>query len=58
MSNLILSPSSAAKDMSDLDNRFVAEVWLNGRCLGKGYGRSKKASQQAAAKSAFLALTD
>ena len=53
-----LSPSSKAKDMTDLDNRFVAEVWLKGRCLGKGYGRSKKASQQAAAKSAFLALTD
>ena len=53
-----LSPSSKAKDMSELDNRFVAEVWLNGRCLGKGYGRSKKASQQAAAKSAFLTVAD
>ena len=54
-----ISPSSAAKDkLSAQDNRFVAEVWLNDRCLGKGYGRSKKASQQAAAKSAFLALTD
>ena len=50
--------SSKANKLCDLDNRFVAEVWLKGRCLGKGYGRSKKASQQAAAKSAFLALTD
>ena len=54
-----LSPSLKAKDKSfEEDNRFVAEVWLNDRCLGKGYGRSKKASQQAAAKSAFLAITD
>lgn len=53
-----LSRSSKTKELSDLDNRFVSEVWLNGRCLGKGYGRSKKASQQAAAKSAFLALKD
>ena len=53
-----LYPSKDKDKLLDLDNRFVAEVWLNGRCLGKGYGRSKKASQQAAAKSAFLALTD
>ena len=54
-----LSLSLKAKDKSfEEDNRFVAEVWLNDRCLGKGYGRSKKASQQAAAKSAFLAITD
>ena len=53
------SPSLKIQDkLSRQDNRFVAEVWLHGRCLGKGYGRSKKASQQAAAKSAFLALTD
>ena len=36
--------------------RFVAEVWLKERCLGKGYGRSKKASEQAAAKEAFSAI--
>ena len=56
---LSLSPSSKANNkLSAQDNRFMAEVWLNDRCLGKGYGRSKKASQQAAAKSAFLAITD
>lgn len=39
-------------------DRFLAEVWLQGRCLGKGYGRSKKASEQAAAKEAFIAVRD
>lgn len=40
------------------DQRFVAEVWFQGKLLGKGYGRSKKASEQAAAKEAFLAIKD
>ena len=35
------------------ERRFVAEVWFQGNLLGKGYGRSKKASEQAAARSAF-----
>ncbi|MEM7595551.1 MAG: ribonuclease III [Cyanobacteria bacterium P01_A01_bin.83] len=35
---------------------FVAEVWLQERYLGKGYGRSKKASEQAAAKDAFSTI--
>ena len=35
------------------EQRFVAEVWFQGERLGKGYGRSKKAAEQAAAKSAF-----
>lgn len=39
-------------------DRFMAEVWLQNRCLGTGKGRSKKASEQAAAKVAFLALGD
>jgi ribonuclease-3 len=38
------------------NNRFTAEVWLRDRCLGSGYGRSKKIAEQAAAKAAFLAL--
>ncbi|MEN9869674.1 MAG: ribonuclease, partial [Cyanobacteriota bacterium] len=38
------------------DQRFVAEVWFQGQLLGTGYGRSKKASEQAAAKEAFLAI--
>jgi ribonuclease III len=38
------------------DRRFVAEVWFQGSLLGTGYGRSKKASEQAAAKEAFLAI--
>jgi ribonuclease-3 len=38
------------------DRRFIAEVWFQGSLLGKGYGRSKKASEQAAAKEAFLTI--
>ena len=37
--------------------RFMAEVWVQGRCLGKGTGRSIKAAEQAAAQVAFLALS-
>ncbi len=36
------------------EERFIAEVWLNENKLGTGRGRSKKAAEQAAAKSAFL----
>ncbi len=45
------------KNFSVPGDRFTAEVWLNNRCLGTGKGRSKKASQQAAAKKAFLSVT-
>jgi len=46
-----------AKNHSAWDDcRFVAEVWFQGNLLGKGYGRSKKASEQAAAKEAFLQI--
>ena len=38
------------------ERRFVAEVWFQGNLLGKGYGRSKKASEQAAAKEAFAKI--
>ncbi|MEM7758506.1 MAG: ribonuclease III [Cyanobacteria bacterium P01_A01_bin.40] len=38
------------------ENLFVAEVWLQERYLGKGYGRSKKAAEQAAAKDAFSTI--
>jgi ribonuclease III len=38
--------------------RFVAEVWVQGRCLGQGTGRSRKAAEQAAAQVAFLVLSD
>ena len=45
-----------AKGKNNLEYRFVAQVWLKERFLGRGYGRSKKASEQAAAKEAFLAI--
>ncbi|MGV2829232.1 ribonuclease III [Myxosarcina sp. GI1(2024)] len=44
------------KSFRSHSDRFTAEVWLQNRCLGTGKGRSKKASEQAAAKAAFLAF--
>ena len=38
------------------ETRFVSEVWLRDRLLGKGLGGSKKRAEQAAAKEAFLSL--
>ena len=38
--------------------RFTAEVWLQGRRLGGGTGRSIKAAEQVAAQVAFLALSN
>jgi ribonuclease-3 len=40
----------------DLSERFAAEVWFQGQCLGQGTGRSIKAAEQAAAQRAFLAI--
>ncbi len=37
--------------------RFVAEVWVQGKLLGEGKGQSKKAAEQAAAQIAFLAIS-
>jgi len=39
------------------DERFTATVWLRGRQLGEGTGRSIKSAEQAAAQVAFLSLT-
>ncbi|MFM6207922.1 putative dsRNA-binding protein, partial [Planktothrix sp.] len=39
------------------DERFTATVWLQGRQLGEGTGRSIKSAEQAAAQVAFLSLT-
>ena len=38
------------------EKRFFAEVWFRGKLLGTGYGRSKKASEQAAAKAAVAKI--
>ncbi len=38
------------------EERFTAEVWLQGKNLGEGKGSSKKAAEQAAAQIAFLYL--
>jgi ribonuclease III len=43
-------------DRSDPEERFVAEVWVQGQAWGRGTGQSKKAAQQAAAKVAFFEL--
>jgi ribonuclease-3 len=37
-------------------HRFTAEVWLQGKLLGQGSGRSIKAAEQMAAQAAFLAI--
>ncbi|XHX79334.1 MAG: ribonuclease III [Stenomitos frigidus ULC029] len=42
----------------DNSQRFTAEVWLRGECLGKGSGRSIKAAEQAAAQVAFAVVSD
>ncbi len=39
-------------------DRFSASVWLRDRCLGEGTGRSIKAAEQAAARSAFLSFAE
>jgi ribonuclease-3 len=36
------------------DREFVAEVYLDQRCLGKGSGRTKKEAEQQAATQALL----
>lgn len=38
-------------------NRFTAQVWLLGKQLGQGTGRSIKAAEQAAAQAAFLEIS-
>lgn len=45
------------EDGPDHDKRFFATVMLDGRDIGTGVGRSKKQAQQAAAESAWVALS-
>jgi ribonuclease III len=45
-----------AVDRADPEERFVAEVLVQGKLWGRGTGQSKKAAQQAAAKVAFFEL--
>ena len=49
-------PKSASDRQAWHEKRFVAEVWFRGELLGTGYGRSKKASEQAAAKAAVAKI--
>ena len=55
--NQEFSMLKANKDKDALNRRFIAEVWLQEKLLGQGYGRSKKISEQAAAQEAFLSVT-
>ncbi|ACK71076.1 Ribonuclease III [Gloeothece citriformis PCC 7424] len=41
---------------NNLEERFLAEVWLNDQKLGMGKGRTKKAAEQAAAKEAITSI--
>lgn len=54
--NSILSDRSATIERNLDTHRFFAEVWLKDRRLGEGWGGTKKAAEQAAAKQAFLSL--
>lgn len=45
-------------EKTDPNQRFTAEVWIQGQPWGKGTGQSKKAAQQAAAKAAFGELNN
>lgn len=40
----------------DKHQRFYAQVQVNGKVMGEGTGRSRKAAEQAAARTAFLAI--
>jgi len=54
-------PEYRVKEISSIQGdpeRFLAEVWLNGSLLETGKGQSKKASQQAAAKKAYLKINN
>ena len=44
-------------DTANEDQRFAAEVWIKGDCLGTGAGRTIKAAEKAAAEEAFLQLS-
>ena len=44
--------------LEDENDRFLAEVWLQDKLLGRGKGSTKKASQQEAAREAFNILTN
>ena len=51
-------PEYRVQETSHAQERFTAEVWLQGQQLGQGKGRSIKTAEQAAAQMAFLALSD
>jgi ribonuclease III len=59
-SRLKILPEYQVREVSAVHNhpeRFEAEVWVQGECIGVGRGRSIKAAQQAAAQQAFLMLS-
>jgi ribonuclease-3 len=54
-------PEYRVKEVGQLygdTERFVAEVWFQGKLWGEGKGQSKKAAEQAAAQVAFWALKE
>jgi ribonuclease-3 len=53
-------PEYRVEEMLNLETpllRFKAQVWLQNKCLGSGYGPSRKAAEKAAAEVAYLHLT-
>ena len=54
--NQVLSYSLVGESGPDHDKKFVVEVSLNGQCVGKGIGSSKKRAEQDAARAALETL--
>lgn len=52
-----LLPEYRVTETPEATERFTAQVWLTGKLLGQGQGRSKKAAEQAAAKEAFTGVS-
>lgn len=42
----------------DHDKEFLVEAWMNGKCVGSGKGRTKKAAEQQAAYQTILLLRE
>ncbi len=55
--NQVLTYTLTDQSGPDHDKVFTVEVSLNGSCLGKGTGSSKKRAEQEAARAAITALT-
>lgn len=56
--SLPIYQTQAIINPQDDNHRFTSEVWFKKKKLGTGVGRTKKEAEQAAAKEAFLSITN